>query len=55
MTCRAQCEEPPGYWHTHTCPRNATTQRESLPLCAQHARMAEKRPHLISIWRKGPK
>lgn len=53
-TCQAQCEEPPGYWYTHTCTRNATTERQGMPLCTQHARMADKHTFLIRKWKRGP-
>lgn len=54
-TCQAQCEEPPGYWHTHTCDRRSKTDRHGVLLCAQHAKMADKRPHLLDYWKRGPR
>lgn len=54
VICCAQCEEPPGYWHTHTCGRRATTTHHGVALCTQHARMADKRPHLVEQWKRGP-
>lgn len=54
-TCKAQCQEPPGYWHTHTCGRRSVTEREGLPLCKQHATKADKSSFYIAEWKRGPR
>lgn len=53
--CQALVDEPPGYWHTHFCLRNATTNLNGLRLCSQHAKKALARPILIDAWKKGPR
>ena len=44
---RPQCEANVwvrhGYWHKFQCKRLATTEVDRLPLCSQHAKIAEKR------------
>jgi hypothetical protein len=50
--CRARAQEPPGYWHTHQCDRWATGVAQGMPVCTQHARMADQRPHLVDQWRR---
>lgn len=49
--CRGRTEDPPHYLHTYQCTRNAKTLLDGMPLCMQHAKMADRYRHLLAQWR----
>lgn len=56
--CAAEVWEPPGYWHTHQCPRRSKgVGRDGAPLCGTHLRQDERRAALGMgpVWLYGHK
>lgn len=49
--CQARVPEPPGYWREHQCSRRSATSRVGVPLCQQHARIADMRPWKLADWK----
>lgn len=57
--CQETVWEPPGYWHTHQCPRRAKRAVEKLDgtvlwLCTQHANGLERRIERANMKRTDP-